>query len=103
MLNKGHFYVKIMHKMPNDFSQTPFYRQVQKHSCISDVLADQGWWCNIKRCLSYSKNYICNLYVPIHGIITDSTFIRPFESATCGKDGKKLQKLEYLEKEDSPL
>ena len=34
-------------------------KQVQKHSFISYVLSDQVWWCNIKRFLSYSKNYIC--------------------------------------------
>ena len=28
-----------------------------------------------------------------------STFICPFESGKCGKEGKKLQKLEYLENE----
>ena len=25
------------------------------------VLSGQVWWCNIKRFLSYSKNYICKL------------------------------------------
>ena len=29
-----------------------------------------------------------------------ATFICPFESRRCGKEGKKLQKLEYLEKEN---
>ena len=47
--------------------------------------------------LSYSKNYICKLCKPIHDIINCSTFICPFESGKCGKEGKKLQKFEYLE------
>ena len=32
-----------------------------------------------------------------------STSICPFESEKCGKEGKKLQKLEYLENEKSFL
>ena len=40
---------------------------------------------------------------PIHDIINYSTFICPFESGKCGKDGKKLQKFEYLEKKKSIL
>ena len=34
-------------------------KQAQKNSFISYVLSDQVWWYNIKRFLSYSKNYIC--------------------------------------------
>ena len=30
-----------------------------------------------------------------------STFICPFESGQCGKEGKKLQKFEYLKNEKS--
>ena len=36
---------------------------------------------------------------PIYDIINYSTFICAFESGRCGKEGKKLQKFEYLEKE----
>ena len=39
----------------------------------------------------------------IHGIINYSTFICPFEPGKCGKEGKKLQKFEYLENEKSFL
>ena len=53
--------------------------------------------------LSYSKNYISNLCKPILDIINYSTFICPFESGKCGKEGKKLQKFEYLENEKSFL
>ena len=35
------------------------YKTSSENSLISDVLPDQVWWCNIKRFLSYSKNYIC--------------------------------------------
>ena len=34
-------------------------KQVQKNAFISNILSDQVWWYNIKRFLSYSKNYIC--------------------------------------------
>ena len=37
----------------------------------------------------------------IHDIITYSTSICPFESGKCGKEGKKVQKTEYLESEKS--
>ena len=40
-----------------------------------------------------------NLCKPIHDIIYYSTSICLFESRKCGKEGKKLQKLEYLENE----
>ena len=36
-----------------------------------------------------------------HDIINYSTSICPFESGKCGKEGKKLQKFEYLENEKS--
>ena len=38
----------------------------------------------------------------VHGIINYS-FICPFEPGKCGKEGKKLQKFEYLENEKSFL
>ena len=44
-----------------------------------------------------------NLCKPVHDIINYSTFICPFESVKCGKEGKKLQKFEYLENEKSLL
>ena len=40
-----------------------------------------------------------NLCKPIHDIINYSTFICPFESGKCEKEGKKLQKFEYFENE----
>ena len=40
---------------------------------------------------------------PIRDIINYSSFICPFEYGKCGKEGKKIQKFEYLEKEKSFL
>ena len=42
-----------------------------------------------------------NLCKPIHDIINYSTSICPFESGKCGKEGKRLQKVEHLENEKS--
>ena len=44
-----------------------------------------------------------NLCKPIHDIINYSTFICPIKSGKCGKEGKKLQRFEYLENEKSFL
>ena len=44
-----------------------------------------------------------NLCKPIHDIINYSTSICPFESGKCGKEGKRLQKVEHLENEKSFL
>ena len=44
-----------------------------------------------------------NLCKSIHDIINYSTSIYPFESGKCGKEGKKLQKIEYLENENNFL
>ena len=71
-------------------------KQVQKNSIISYALSDQVWWCNIKWFLSYSKNYICK-FMQDNSWHYYSTSICPFESGMCGKEGKKLQKFEYLE------
>ena len=44
-----------------------------------------------------------NICKPIHDIINYSTSICPFVSGKCRKEGKKLQKFEYLENEKSFL
>ena len=51
----------------------------------------------------FQKITSANLCKPIHDIINYSTSICPFESGKCGKEGKKLQKFEYLENEKSFL
>ena len=38
---------------------------------------------------------------PIHVIINYSSFICPFESGKCEKEGEELQKFEYLENKGS--
>ena len=43
------------------------------------------------------------LCMPIYEIINYLTFIFPFESGKCGKEGKNIQKLEYFENEKSFL
>ena len=50
-----------------------------------------------------SKITSANLCKSIHDTINYSTSICPFESGKCGKEGKKLQKFEYLENEKSFL
>ena len=47
--------------------------------------------------MSYSKIKSANLCKTIYDIINYSTTIYPFESGKCEKEGKKLQKFEYLE------
>ena len=44
-----------------------------------------------------------NLCKSIYNIINYSTSVCPFESGKCGKEEKKLQKIEYLESEKSFL
>ena len=46
-----------------------------------------------------AKTASANLCKPIYDIINYSISICPFESGNCGKEGKKLQKIEYLENE----
>ena len=44
-----------------------------------------------------------NLCKPVHDIIYYSTSIYPLQSGKCRKEGKKLQKFDYPEKEKSFL
>ena len=48
-----------------------------------------------------AKIACANLCKSFHNIINYFTFICPFESGKCGKEGKKLQKIEYPENEKS--
>ena len=51
----------------------------------------------------FQKITSANLCKPIHDIINYFNSICSFESGECGKEGKKLQKFEYLENEKSFL
>ena len=53
--------------------------------------------------LSYSKITSASLCKSIHDIVNHFTLISPFESGKCGKEGKKLLKIEYLEDKGSFL
>ena len=63
-------------------------KQVQKNSFISHALSDQVWWCNIKRFLSYSKNYICK-FMQIDEI---KNFFLVFEGLSFGEKKYKFHK-----------
>ena len=80
VLHKEYFYGKIMQKMCTKF----------------DDVIWSGFWVT-------TKFASANLCKPIHDIIIYSTSIYSFVSEKCGKEGKKLQKSEYLEKEKSFL
>ena len=70
-------------------------KQVQNlNSFISSILSDKIRWCNTKRFLSYSKNYIFKLCKLFCKIINYSTSICPFVSGKCRKEGKNSQKIE---------
>ena len=49
------------------------------------------------------KTTSANLCKTIHDIINYSASIWPFEFGKCGKEGKKVEKFEYLENEKSFL
>ena len=54
----------------------------------------------IYRCFLFiPKLYLLNLCKVFHVITNQSTFMGIFESERCGKEGKKLQTITYLEKE----
>ena len=69
-------------------------KQVQKDSFIRYILSNQVWWV-------IPKITSANSCKSIHDIINYSTSICLFESGKCGKEGKKLQKFEYLENKKS--
>ena len=51
----------------------------------------------------FQKHTSANLRKAVHDIINYSTSIYPFVYGKCGKEGKKLQKFEYLENEKTFL
>ena len=77
-------------------SKEHFYGQSIKQSY---VLSEQVWWCNIKRFLSYSKNYICKFMQANSWHHKFFHFHLSFWIWKVWKGREKLQKFEYLEKE----
>ena len=82
-------------------SSSSGYKTSSEKSFISYISSDQVWWRNIKRFSSYSKNYICKFMQTNSWDHKLFHFICPSESGKCGKEGKKLQKFEYLQNEKS--
>ena len=72
-------------------------KQVQKNSFVSYVLSDQVWWCNIKRCLSYFKNYICKFMQSNLWHHKLFHFQLPIWIWKVWKGRGKIQKFEHLE------
>ena len=66
--------------------------QVPKNSFIKDVLPSF--------ITKITFGYLCEA---VHDIINYPTFICPFESGKCGREGEKLEKFVYLENEKSFL
>ena len=60
---------------------------------IHYVLSGQVWWCNVKQFLKYFKICICKFMQVNSWHHKLFHFICPFEYETCGKEGKKLQKI----------
>ena len=85
-------------------SNSQVTKQVQKCSPICYILSDQVWWCNVKQFFNYSKIYICK-FIQVnswhHKLF--QFHLSPFKSGKCGKEGKKLQKFEYLENKNTFL
>ena len=69
---------------------------------VSNTLSDQVWWYETVFDL-VQKNTLASLCKPIYDIINYLTYICPFESAKCGREGKKLQKFDYLKNKKSFL
>ena len=78
-------------------------KQVQKNSFVSYILSDHVWWYNIKRFLSYSKNYICRFMPAISWHHKLFQFHLSFSIWNVRKGREKLQNLKYLENKKSFL
>ena len=94
--------VIINKKGPGTSKQSLFRLQNKSRKIISYILFDQvdviesGFWV-------IPKTASTSLCKAIYDIINCSTSICPSLSGNCGKEGKKVQKLEYLKKENSFL
>ena len=85
---------QLLFKLQNNFKNIPLF-VIDYLTKFYDVMKSRFW--------VIPKFTSGNLCKPVHGIINYSTFICPFESSKCGKEGKKLQKFEYLKNEKSFL
>ena len=86
----------LLFRLQNKFKYIPlFVIHIYYLTKFDDVMYSSFW--------VIPKFASANLCKPIHNIIDYSTSICPFESGKCGKQGKKLQKFEYLENKKSFL
>ena len=87
---------QLLFRLQNKFKYIPlFVIHIYYLTKFDDVMYSSFW--------VIPKFASANLCKPIHNIIDYSTSICPFESGKCGKQGKKLQKFEYLENKKSFL
>ena len=85
---------QLVFRLQNKFRKIPLL-VIYYLNKFDDVIQSSFW--------VISKVTSANLCKPIHVIINYSTSICPFVSGKCVKEGKKLQKFEYLENEKSFL
>ena len=81
-------------RLRNKFRKIPLF-VIYYLTKFDDVMWSSFW--------VIAKIASANLCKSIHDIINYSTSICPFEFGKCGKEGKKLQKIEYLLNEKSFL
>ena len=81
---------QLLIRLQNKFRKNPLL--LMHYVTKSDDVIQSGFWVILKITSA-------NLSKLIHGIINYSTFICPFESRKCRKEGKNTQKFEYFEKE----
>ena len=85
---------KSLFRLQNKFKNIPLF-VIYYLTKFDDVMQSSFW--------VIPKFISKNLCKSIHDIIYYSTSICPFEPGKCGKEGKKLQKVKYLENERSFL
>ena len=85
---------QLLFRLQNNFRKIPLL--VMYYLTKFDDVIQSDFWVILK-----IKSV--NLCKPIYDTINYSTSICPSKSGKCGKEGKKLQKFEYLENEESFL
>ena len=81
-------------RLQNKFRKIPLFI-IYYLTKFDDVMWSSFW--------VIAKIESANLCKSIHDIINYFSSICPFESGKCGKEGQKLQKIEYLKNEKSFL